>query len=63
VLFPIPLSNVVPATTIALISLAYLEEDGILLLIALVVAAIVLSAAITAVWGMAVGAKSMLGLW
>ena len=63
VLFPIPLSNVVPATVIALISLAYLEEDGILLLIALVVAAIVLSAAMTAVWEMAVGAKSMLGLW
>ena len=32
---PIPLSNVVPALVIALISLAYLEEDGLLLSIAL----------------------------
>ena len=31
---PIPLSNVVPALVIALISLAYLEEDGLLLSIA-----------------------------
>ena len=62
VIFPIPLSNVVPATVIALISLAYIEEDGILLLIALVVAAIVLAAAMMAVWGMAVGSTSF-GLW
>src|ERR1700690_2256726 len=41
---PIPLSNVVPALVIALISLAYLEEDGILLAISLLVAAIVLAA-------------------
>ena len=32
---PVPLSNVVPALVIALISLAYLEEDGLLLSIAL----------------------------
>ena len=31
VLAPIPLTNVVPALLIALISLAYLEEDGLLL--------------------------------
>jgi hypothetical protein len=30
---PIPLSNVVPAVLIALISLAYLEEDGLLVLV------------------------------
>ncbi|QHP74172.1 hypothetical protein EI171_13015 [Bradyrhizobium sp. LCT2] len=30
VFIPIPLSNVVPALVIALISLAYLEEDGVL---------------------------------
>ena len=30
-----PLSNVVPAPVIALISLAYLEEDGVLLAVAL----------------------------
>ena len=32
---PVPLSNVVPALVIAMISLAYLEEDGLLLSIAL----------------------------
>ena len=31
VLTPIPLSNIVPALVIAVISLAYLEEDGLLL--------------------------------
>ena len=35
---PIPFSNVVPALVIALISLAYLEEDGLLLSIALLAA-------------------------
>jgi hypothetical protein len=35
VFVPIPLSNVIPAPVIALISLAYLEEDGLMLLIAL----------------------------
>ena len=29
---PLPLSNIVPALVIALISLAYLEEDGLLAL-------------------------------
>jgi len=38
---PIPLSNVLPALVIVLISLAYLEEDGLLLLIALLAALIV----------------------
>src|ERR1700726_317805 len=52
VFIPIPLSNVVPALAIALISLAYLEEDGVLLLIALLTAVITLSAAAAAVWGM-----------
>jgi hypothetical protein len=42
VFIPIPLSNVVPALVIGLISLAYHEEDGVLLSIALLVAVIVL---------------------
>jgi hypothetical protein len=50
VVAPIPLSNVIPALVIALISLAYLEEDGLLLLIALLVAVIVLTVALAAVW-------------
>ena len=43
VFMPIPLSNVVPAPVIALISLAYLEEDGLLLSIAPLDAVIVLT--------------------
>jgi hypothetical protein len=42
---PIPPTNVVPAVVIALISLAYLKEDGLLLLIALLAAVIVLTVA------------------
>jgi len=60
---PVPLSNVVPALVIALISLAYLEEDGVLLSIALVAAAIVLAVAAAAVWGTVLGAKWIGGFW
>ena len=63
VFIPLPLSNVVPALVIALLSLAYLEEDGVLLVIALLTAVITLSAAAAAVWGMAIGTKWMIGLW
>ena len=62
VLIPIPLSNVVPALAIALISLAYLEEDGVLLSIASLVAVIVLIGATMAVWEMIAGAKWIAGL-
>ena len=62
-LTPIPLSNVVPALVIALISLAYLEQDGLLLLIALLAAIIVLTVAWVAVWEMVLGAKWISGLW
>jgi hypothetical protein len=60
---PIPLSNVVPALVIALISLAYLEEDGLLLSIALLAAVIVLMVAVAAVWETVLGAKWISGLW
>jgi hypothetical protein len=63
VFIPLPPSNVVPALVIALLSLAYIEEDGVLRLIALVTAVITLSAAAAAVWGMAVGTEWMIGLW
>lgn len=56
---PIPLSNVVPASVIALISLAYLEEDGILLLIALLAALVVLIAALAAAWVTVLGAMAL----
>jgi hypothetical protein len=63
VFIPIPLGSVVPALVIALISLAYLEEDGLLLSIALLVAAIVLTVTFVAVWETVLGAKWISGLW
>jgi len=54
---PIPFSSVVPALVIALISLAYLEEDGLLLLIGLSVAMVVLTIASVAGWETVVGAE------
>jgi hypothetical protein len=59
----IPLSNIIPALVIALISLAYLEEDGLLLSIALLIAVIVLTVAVVAVWQAVLGAKWISGLW
>jgi hypothetical protein len=55
-LAPLPLTNVPPAADIALISLAYIEEDGVLLAIALLAALILLALAAAAVWGAVVSA-------
>jgi hypothetical protein len=60
---PIPLSNIVPAVVIALISLAYLEEDGLLLSIALLVAVFTLAVAVVAVWETVLGVKWIGSLW
>ena len=62
VLAPIPLTNVVPALVIALISLAYLEEDGSLLLIALLAAITVLAVASVAVWETVRGVANWAGV-
>jgi len=62
VFVPIPLSNIVPALGIALISLAYVEEDGLLLLVGLINAVIVLGVEFSAVWEMIRGAKWISGL-
>jgi hypothetical protein len=59
---PIPLSNVVPALVIVLISLAYLEEDGLLLSIALLAAVVVLAVALVAIWQAVLGAQWIGGL-
>jgi hypothetical protein len=59
---PVPLSNVAPALVIALISLAYLEEDGLALMIALLAAVIMLTLALVAVWQTVLGAKWISGL-
>jgi hypothetical protein len=55
-LAPLPLTNVPPAADIALISLAYIEEDGVLLAIGLLAALILLAIASAAVWGAVVSA-------
>lgn len=49
-LAPVPLSNIPPALVISLIAFAYLEEDGVLLGIVLVVALVMLAVASVAVW-------------
>jgi hypothetical protein len=49
-LAPVPLSNLAPALIIFLIAIAYLQEDGVLLCIALVAAVLVLAVAAGAVW-------------
>jgi len=55
-LTPVPLSNVAPAIVISLISLAYVEEDGLLLSVAFLAAIILIGIASAAVWGTIVGA-------
>ena len=62
-LTPVPLSNVLPAITIALISLAYVEEDGLLLSISFFVALILILATSAAVWGTIVGATFLSHVW
>jgi hypothetical protein len=56
VLTPVPLSNVAPAMVISLIALAYVEEDGLLLSVALLGAIILIGIASAAIWGTIVGA-------
>jgi hypothetical protein len=55
-LAPVPMIQVVPALVIMLISVAYLEEDGILLSIALLIAVALLAITGVAVWKMVAGA-------
>ena len=59
-LMPIPLSNILPAILIALISLGYLEEDGILLSITLLAAVVVFAVDLRLVWDVLHG-ESQLG--
>lgn len=48
---PVPFSHVVPALVIMLLALAYLEEDGIALLVALIAALASLAITAATVWG------------
>lgn len=50
-ILPVPFSQVVPALIIMLLALAYLEEDGGALLVALVAALCSLAVTAAAVWG------------
>jgi hypothetical protein len=62
-LTPVPLSNVVPAIVIAVISLAYIEEDGLLLLVALFVAVTLIGLTLAALWGAVVSAALISQIW
>jgi hypothetical protein len=55
-LTPVPLSNVAPAMVISLISLAYVEEDGLVLSAAFLAAIVLIGLGSAAVWGTIVGA-------
>jgi hypothetical protein len=61
VLAPIPFVSIVPAAAVALIALAYLEEDGLLLAIALLAAVVVLAMGSLAVWGVIDSARWLSG--
>jgi len=54
-LTPVPLSNVAPAMVISLISLAYVEEDGLLLSVSFLAATILIGLGSAAVWGTIIG--------
>ena len=60
-LTPVPLSNVAPAMMISLISLAYVEEDGLVLSVSLLAAIILIGIGSAAVWGTIVGAVLISG--
>jgi hypothetical protein len=62
-LTPVPLSNIAPATVIALISLAYIEEDGLLLCCAIVAGVVLIVVASAAVWGTIVSAILISRTW
>jgi hypothetical protein len=56
-LVPLPLLQIVPALLVGLMSLAYLEEDGLLLCISLLGAVVLLAIAAAAAWGAIIGAS------
>ncbi len=56
-LAPIPFSQIIPALVIMLLAFAFLEEDGMLLCIALSAAVISLSITVAAVWGAVEGGR------
>jgi hypothetical protein len=63
ILIPVPMSNIVPALVIALISMAYLEADGLLLTIAILFGIIVLGVAAGMIWEIVAGTKFITHFW
>jgi hypothetical protein len=59
-LAPFPLSNIPVALTIILVAFAYLEEDGVLLAMGLVIAFLLFGVGGTALWRAVIGAASFL---
>jgi hypothetical protein len=57
------LSNIAPAIVIAMIALAYIEEDGLLICFAYLAALILVAAASAAVWGTVVSAMLIIRFW
>ena len=55
-LVPLPLIQIVPALLVALMALAYLEEDGFLLRLSLVGATVLLAIAVAVSWEAILGA-------
>jgi hypothetical protein len=61
-LAPLPLSNVLPAILIAFISLTYLEHDGLLLIVGLLVGCLFLIVEFGAIWHLILDAKWIEGI-
>lgn len=60
-LAPLPLIQIVPALLVALIALAYLEQDGLLLCVSLLGSVILLLVTTAAIWGAILGAMHIGG--
>jgi hypothetical protein len=62
-LTPVPLSNVVPAILVVLISLAYIQKDGLLLCVSFLAALILIGVGSAAVWGTIFSASLISSIW
>jgi hypothetical protein len=61
--WPIPLINVLPAATIALLAVAYLQEDELLLGVAFAIGIVSLLIFGVVLWTSAEAIKALLGTW
>jgi hypothetical protein len=62
-LTPVPLSNVVPSILVVLISLAYIQKDGLLLCVSFLAALILIGVGSAAVWGTIFSASLISSIW